>query len=83
MLNSKVITEEYFATGSLDLSVIAMTTITLTILARFRAIAHQALASESKAVQPSRTIFFGGLTLIGLTAAQFTGIPGLLGWHSG
>ncbi len=39
--------------------------------ARFWAIAHQALASESKAVQLSPTIFFVVLTLTGLTDGMF------------
>ena len=43
----------------------------------FGAIGHQALASESKGVQVSRTIIFAGLTLTGLTGARFPGSAGL------
>ncbi len=39
--------------------------------APFGAIGHQGLASESKAVQGSRTIIFAGLALTGLTAGVF------------
>jgi hypothetical protein len=49
----------------------------------FSALCRQALAAASKAVQPSRTFFFGDLALTGLTAAQFTGIAGLDGWRTG
>jgi len=42
----------------------------------FWGIGHQALASESKAVQGSRTIIIDGLTLPGLTAIGFTGMTG-------